>query len=92
LLYSEDMVAKKTTRKETYQVKGDKLLEKIKELIKEGNVRKIIIKDKKDKTIVEFTLTIGVIGVVLAPVLTAIGAMAALITECSITVVRDSTK
>ena len=84
------MSTKKTTTEETFEIKGEKLLEKVKELIKEGNVRKIIIKDRKDKTIVELSLTIGVIGVVIAPVLAAVGAMAALITECSITVIRDA--
>lgn len=77
-------------KEETFQVKGDRVLEKIKELVKEGNVRKITIKDKQGKTIAEFPLTIGVIGAVIAPVLAAIGAIAALVTECSITVERNS--
>lgn len=76
-------------KEETYQVKGEKLLEKVKEIIKEGNVRKITIKDKKGKTIVEFPMTIGVIGAVVAPALAAIGAIAALVTECSITIERE---
>lgn len=80
----------KTEKKEeTFHVKGEKLLEKVKELIKEGNVRRIIIKDKSGKTLVEFPLTFGVVGAVLAPVLAAIGAIAALVTECSITVERE---
>lgn len=77
---------------ETFKIKGEKLLEKVKELIREGNVRRIIIKDKKGKTIVEFPLTIGVVGAVLAPILAAIGAIAALLTECSITVQREVNK
>lgn len=77
-------------KEETYQVKGDKLIEKVKELIKEGNVRKIIIKSKEGKTMAEFPLTIGVVGALVAPILAAIGAIAALVTECSITVVRDA--
>lgn len=74
---------------ETYTVKGEKLLEKVKELIAEGNVRRITIKDKKGKTIVEFPMTIGVIGALFAPILAAVGAIAALMTECSITVERE---
>ncbi len=69
-------------------VKGEDLLSKIKEIINEGNVRRIIIKDRDGKVIVEFPLTIGVVGVVLAPVFVAVGALAALITECNIVVER----
>lgn len=79
---------KKTT--ETFNVKGEELLSKIKQLITEGNIRRIIIKDKAGKTLVEFPLTIGVVGAVIAPVLAAVGAIAALVTECSITVERKS--
>ncbi|MFZ1369709.1 MAG: DUF4342 domain-containing protein, partial [Ferruginibacter sp.] len=75
--------------KETFSVKGEQILQKIKELIDEGNVRKISIHDKTGKEIMSFPLTIGVVGVVLAPVLAAIGAMAALIGECDISVERE---
>jgi len=71
---------------ETFEVKGEELLKKVKEIIKEGNARKITIKDKKGKILVTFPLTIGVVGTVIAPVLAAVGAIAALITECTITV------
>jgi hypothetical protein len=77
------------TFKETFSVKGEQILQKIKELIEEGNVRKITIHDKTGKEIMSFPLTIGVVGVVLAPVLAAIGAMAALIGECDISVERE---
>ncbi len=80
----------KKTHQETFHVTGENLLAKVKELIKEGNVRRISIKDKKGKVIVEFPLTIGVVGALIAPVLAAIGAIAALIGECSITVERES--
>jgi hypothetical protein len=73
---------------ETFRVKGDELLAKVKELIHEGNVRRIIIKNKENKSLVEFPLTIGVVGAMLAPVLAAVGAIAALVSECSITVKR----
>lgn len=78
----------KTSTNETFRVKGEELLGKVKELIHEGNVRRIIIKDKKGNTFVEFPITVGVVGAVFAPVLAAIGAIAALVTECSITVER----
>jgi hypothetical protein len=80
---------KKTTKEETYKVEGIKLLEKVKDLIREGNVRSIIIKDKKGKEIIQVPLTLGVIGAAIAPALAAIGAIAALVTECTITVVRE---
>lgn len=89
-IHMNDKTQKEKTKKdETYNVSGDKLLEKVKKLIKEGNVRKIIIKDKAGKIIAEFPLTIGVVGVFLAPILAAIGAIAALVSECTITVERE---
>ena len=74
--------------KEEFKVKGEQVLAKVKELIQEGNVRKIAIKGKDGNVIVEFPLTFGVIGAVLAPVLAAVGAIAALVTECTISVER----
>jgi hypothetical protein len=73
---------------EELQVMGEQLLSKVKELLHEGNVRRIIIK-QEGRTIMEFPLTIGVVGVVAAPVLVAIGAISALIAQCSIEVVRS---
>ncbi|MBL0183236.1 MAG: DUF4342 domain-containing protein [Chitinophagaceae bacterium] len=78
------------TFKETFAVKGEEILQKVKELIEEGNVRKISIHDKTGKEIMSFPLTIGVVGVLLAPVLAAVGALAALIGECDISVERDA--
>jgi len=74
---------------ESFKVKGEELLKKVKQLIKEGNIRKITIKDKSGKTLIVLPLTIGVVGVVLAPVLAAVGAIAALVTECTISVERE---
>jgi len=74
---------------EEFKVSGDRLVEKIKNLIKEGNIRKITIKDKNGKDLIMFPLTIGVVGAVLAPVLAAIGALAALVGECTISVERE---
>lgn len=82
-----NMTKKKTT--ETFQIKGEDLVKKVKELIHEGNVRRIIIKNKEGKTLIEFPLTFGVVGVIIAPVLAAVGAIAALVSECSIVVERE---
>jgi hypothetical protein len=79
-----------STFKETFTVKSEQLLKKIKELIDEGNVRKITILDKTGKEIMSFPLTIGVVGAVFAPVLAAVGALAALIGECTIAVEREN--
>ncbi len=78
-----------TKHTEEFKVSGEDLLAKVKAIIAEGNVRRITVKNKEGKTVVELPLTIGVVGAALAPVLAAIGAMAALITECSIVVERD---
>jgi hypothetical protein len=75
------------TKTETIKVEGAQLVDQIKRLVHEGNVRRIIIK-QDDRTVAEFPLTLGVIGVVLAPVLAAVGAIAALITDCTIEVER----
>lgn len=80
---------KKTIKTESIKVSGENLLKTVKELIAKGNVRHITIKDKKDKTIIEFPLTIGVVGAVLLPVLAAVGAIAALLNECTISVERS---
>jgi len=74
---------------ESFKTSGENLLKKIKELIEEGNVRKITINDKHGKELMSFPLTIGVVGALVAPVLAAVGAVAALIGECTITVERD---
>ena len=67
-------------------------MKKVKQIIKEGNVRKITIKDKTGKTLIVLPLTIGVVGAVLAPVLAAVGAIAALVTECTISIEREEKK
>jgi len=77
-----------TKSQETFKVKGEELIKKVKELIREGNVRRIIIKNKDGKDIMVLPMTLGVVGALVAPVLAAVGAVAALVTECSITVER----
>ncbi len=76
-------------KSQSYKVNGEQLLKKVKELVAEGNVRKITIKNKSGEVLVVFPLTIGVVGAVLAPVLAAVGALAALIGECTISVERE---
>lgn len=74
-------------RFESFKVKGDELLARARWLIREGNVRRIVI-EHKGQTIAEFPLTVGVVGAVGAPVLAAIGALAALLTDCTLQVSR----
>jgi hypothetical protein len=76
-------------RTEEFHVNGEELLAKIKDLLHEGNIRRIIIKNREGKTMIEFPLTFGVVGVVLAPTLAAIGAVAALIGEATIVVEKQ---
>jgi hypothetical protein len=75
---------------EELKVQGDALLGKVKELAHEGNVRRIIIKDAKGKTLLEVPLTVGVVGALVAPVAAAIGAVAALAADYSIVVERKA--
>lgn len=73
---------------ETIKVEGSQIVDKVKELIEAGNVRRIVVR-QHDKTIAEFPLAVGVVGAVVAPVLAAIGAIVALATDCSIEVERS---
>lgn len=75
---------------EEFKVKGDELLAKIRQLIHDGNVSRIIIKDEVGKVYLEIPVTIGVIGALFAPVLAAIGALAALAANFTIEVVRKN--
>ena len=76
------------TYKESFKVAADQLVDAVKRLIHEGNVRRVIVK-QDGRTVVEFPLTIGVVGTVLAPVLAAVGALAAVLTECTLEVERS---
>jgi len=80
---------KNQTTEETIKATGETLVKTVKDLIAQGNVRHITIKDKNGKVIVEFPLTVGVVAAALVPVLAAIGAIAALIGECSISIERE---
>ena len=81
------LVSKK--QQEEFKVEGKKVVNKVKALIKEGNVRKITVKDSKGKIILSLPVTAGVIGAILLPPLVVIGGIAALLTECTITVQRE---
>jgi hypothetical protein len=72
---------------ESFKVAGAQLVDAVKKLIHEGNVRRVIIK-QGDQVVVEFPLTVGVVGTVIAPILAAIGAVAAVLKECTIEVER----
>lgn len=71
-----------------FKVKGEDLLRKIREIIEEGNVNRIIIKDDAGKIYLEIPVTLGVIGALIAPVLAAVGALAALAADFTIEVIR----
>lgn len=71
---------------EEFKINGDELVQKVKELIHQGNIRRIIIKNEKGESILEIPVTFAAVGAVLLPVFAALGAMAALLTKCSIVV------
>jgi len=72
-----------------FKVKGQELLKKIEELIRQGNVRRIIIKDSNGKTFIEIPLTFGVIGVLAAPVVTAIASLAGAVANFTIEIIKN---
>ena len=73
-------------RTEEFRVNGEELVARVKNLVNEGNIRRIIIKNKEGKIIFEIPLTFGVVGALIAPQLAAIGAIAALLTEATVVV------
>jgi hypothetical protein len=78
------MSEEKTVREE-FRISGEQLLKTVRGLVHEGNIRRVIIK-QDDRTILEIPLTLGVAGILVAPTLAALGAVAALVTECTIIV------
>jgi hypothetical protein len=74
------------TTKEEFKVSGADVVKKIKEIVKAGNIRRISIKNEEGKTLIEVPLTLGVVGIALLPIWAAIGAVAALVTNCTIVV------
>jgi len=81
-MYMENM-------KEEFRVKGEELVEKVKQLIHEGNVRRLIIKDEDGKVYLEIPVTFGLIGALIAPMLAAVAAVAAMVANLKIEVVRN---
>jgi hypothetical protein len=79
----------KRTWQEEFKVSGSELIDKIKELVHEGNIRRIILKNEEGKTMLEIPLTLGLVGAALAPVLAAVGAVAALVAKLTIVVEKD---
>ena len=73
-------------RTEEFRVNGEELLAKIKEIIHEGDIRRVIIKNKDGKVVMEIPMTLGVVGALIAPQLAAVGAIAALVTEATVVV------
>ena len=73
-------------RTEEFRVSGEEVLGKIKELVREGNVRRVAIKNEEGRTLIDIPLMLGVVGAVLAPQAAAIGAIAALVTDCTIVI------
>jgi len=73
---------------EEYEVRGEDLLSRIKELVREGNIRRITIRSEQGNTLIEIPLAIGVVGAMLLPVWASVGALAALVTNCTIAVER----
>jgi Domain of unknown function (DUF4342) len=79
-----------TPTTERYQLTGEDVIAKIKQLVHEGNVRRVVIKGPERNTIVEFPLTVGVVGVALAPMWAALGAVVALVSDCTIEVTKQA--
>jgi Domain of unknown function (DUF4342) len=79
----------KASKTESFEISGKDLWKKFKELVHEGNVRRITIEDKNGKTILVLPVTAGVVGALVAPPLAAVGVIAALVTECTVRVERE---
>ena len=80
------MSENKKARTEEYRVDGGQILEKIKDLVHQGNIRRIIVKNEDGETLIEIPLTLGVVGAALLPVFAAVGALAAVAARCIVVV------
>jgi hypothetical protein len=83
-------MSESTNRSEEFQFSGDTLLAKIKEIVHEGNVRRIVIKNEDGRALIDIPLTVGVVGTLVAPQLAAIGAFAALVFKGSIVIEKET--
>ncbi len=81
-------MSEEKTRTEEFEFSGDTLIAKIKELIHEGNIRRIIIKNEDGRILIDIPLSVGILGTLVAPQLAALGAIAALVTRGTIIVVK----
>lgn len=79
-------MTKEQAQKEEFKVSGEEILKKVKEIIRAGNARRIIIKNEEDEVLMEIPLTFVIVGTVLAPILAAVGALAGILTNCTIVV------
>jgi len=86
------MTEEKKTRTEEFKVAGDEILNKLKEILHQGNIRRIILKGEDGKTFMEIPLTVGVVGALILPVWAAIGAAAALVSKMTIIVEKVEEK
>jgi hypothetical protein len=77
---------KGSQKTEEFSLNGSELVERIKALIKQGNIRRVIIKNEKGESLMEIPVTVGVVGALLLPTLAAVGTIAALVTKCTIVV------
>jgi len=80
------------TLKEEFTISSEDLVKKVKELIHEGNVRRITVKDEEGKTMLDLPISVGIIGILIAPMLAAVGAVAAIVTKCTIEIERREDK
>ena len=81
-------MAAEKARTEVFSISGEELVSTVKKLVHEGNIRRIAIENKDGRTLLEIPLTLGVVGALLLPTLAALGALAAIVTECKIVVER----
>jgi CBS domain-containing protein len=86
MLTAGEIMSEEKVRREEFKVSGEDLVDKIKELVHEGNIRRILIKDKDNRILLDIPLTFGVLGVLVAPQLAALGALAALVGNATIVV------
>jgi len=78
----------KSVTTEQFTLRSEQLVEKVKELLREGNVTRIVVKDERGSLLLDLPITVGVVGIVLAPLLAAVGAIAAIATNCTLTIER----
>ena len=79
-------MSEEKVRVEEFEVSGDRIVAQIKELVHEGNIRRVVIKNEEGRTLIDIPLTVSVLGVLVAPQLAALGAIAALLTKATIVV------